>query len=53
MDKNSQDKFIFLMVVGIFILAIYVSMSIVKHIHDVSFNMGVLVEKVEKMEGFK
>ena len=50
MNKNLTDKIIFMMVALILLISMFVSVTVIKHIHEVSFNMGVLVEKVGTLE---
>lgn len=50
MDKNSMDKMAFWMMmataVGIFATGIY----LIQSLHDISFNLGILYEKVSILE---
>lgn len=52
MDKNQTDKLIFMLVVAIFLIAAYVGIAVVSHIHNMSYKMGVMSEKIEKMEEY-
>jgi len=50
MDKNMMDKIIFYLMMGTFFVAVITSVYVFKSIHEVSFNMGVIAEKVGTLE---
>lgn len=50
MDKNFMDKVIFFMVATIFLMSIFVTSVLVRNVHDISFNMGVITEKIGILE---
>jgi len=50
MDKNSMDKFSFIMTVGVFLISIFVAVIVVKQIHEISYSMGVMAEKIGTLE---
>jgi hypothetical protein len=50
MCENTYQKIVFLLIVGIFLMATFVSIEIIKHIHNVSFNIGIISEKIGTLE---
>ena len=50
MNKNEMDKMIFLAVIGIFLMAIYVGVSVLANIHAMSYEMGIMAEKIGTLE---
>ena len=50
MNKNEMDKIVFLAVIAIFLMAIYVSVTVIEHIHVMSYEMGIMAEKIGTLE---
>ncbi len=52
MDKNVTDKLIFLMVITILIVAAGVGIFILSHIHNTSYQLGIMSQKIENLEKY-
>lgn len=50
MNKNAMDKLTLLLVVGIFLIAVFVGLTVVEHIHNMSYEMGIMAEKIGTLE---
>lgn len=50
MNKTEMDKMLFLMLILILSVSMFVGVYVIKHIMDMSYDMGVMAEKIGTLE---
>ena len=50
MNKNTMDKLMALLMVAVFLIAVFVGVFVLSHIHTMSYEMGIMAEKIGTLE---